>query len=99
MKQRLSRIWWALTALVLFAPGWALAAAKGGGGNVVIVADTRKLDGIMAWWANMYNESHLEFTILTIIIIPVTGLIFGILADAVMSHIGIDLTTRKTSEG
>lgn len=69
------------------------------GGNVVIVADTRKLDGIMAWWANMYNESHLEFTILTIIIIPVTGLIFGILADAVMSHIGIDLKTRKTSEG
>lgn len=99
MKQRLSRIWWALTALVLFAPGWALAAAKDGGGNVVIVADTRKLDGIMAWWANMYNESHLEFTILTIIIIPVTGLIFGILADAVMSHIGIDLKTRKTSEG
>lgn len=99
MKQRLSRIWWALMALVLFAPGWALAAAKGGGRNVVIVADTRKLDGIMAWWANMYNESHLEFTILTIIIIPVTGLIFGILADAVMSHIGIDLKTRKTSEG
>ena len=65
----------------------------------MIVADTRKLDGIMAWWANMYNESHLEFTILTIIIIPVTGLIFGILADAVMSHIGIDLKTRKTSEG
>ena len=66
--------------------------------NAACRIDTRKLDGIMAWWANMYNESHLEFTILTIIIIPVTGLIFGILADAVINHIGIDLKTHKTSE-
>ena len=81
--------------------GYALLLSLGPGCECLapLVADTRKLDGIMAWWANMYNESHLEFTILTIIIIPVTGLIFGILADAVMSHIGIDLKTRKTSEG
>ncbi len=97
MKKRLSRIWWALTALILFAPSWVLAAG-GGGAPVVIVADTRKLDGIMAWWANMYNESHLEFMILTILIIPTVGVIFGILADIVMSWIGIDLKSRELAE-
>ena len=33
--------------------------------DVVIVADTRKLDGILYWWAEMYNESHFFFAILT----------------------------------
>ena len=97
MKKRLSRIWWALTALVLFAPSWAFAAG-GGAKQIVIVADTRKLSGLMAWWANLYNESHLLFTILTIIIVPVTGCILGILADCVMSWIGIDLKHRELAE-
>ena len=62
------------------------------------VADTRRLDGIMLWWAQMYNDSHLYFTILTIIIIPTVGCIFGFLADVVMSHIGIDLKHRELAE-
>ena len=65
---------------------------------LVIVADTRKLDGLMLWWAQMYNDSHLYFMILTIIIIPITGCIFGVLADFVMNHIGIDLKHRRAAE-
>lgn len=82
----------------MFLPGLALAA---GGGNIaplVIVADTRKLGGIMAWWANLYNESHLYFMILTVVLIPTIGVIFGVVADIVMSHIGIDLKSRELSE-
>ncbi len=86
-----------MTALLVFAPSLALAAKKEAA-NVVIVADTRKLDGLMLWWAQMYNDSHLYFMILTIIIIPVTGCIFGMLADLVMNHIGIDLKHRKAAE-
>lgn len=97
MKKRLYRIWWALTALVLFAPSWALAAG-GKGAPVVIVADTRKLDGMMAWWANLYNESHFYFTLATVVMIPVVGMLFGILADIVMSWIGIDLKSRELAE-
>ena len=78
-------------------PDMALAAKKAAA-NVVIVADTRRLNGIMAWWADMYNESHLYFAILTIIIIPITGCIFGVLADVVMAHIGIDLKHRELAE-
>ena len=94
MKVRLSKMWWAMVTMIILCPGFALAAG-GGGAPIVIVADTRKLTGIMAWWANLYNESHFQFMILTIIIIPVTGVIFGVLADIIMSHIGIDLKSKN----
>jgi hypothetical protein len=86
------------TMALVLAPKLVLAAGGGDVAPLVIVADTRKLTGIMAWWANMYNESHVEFTILTVILIPTIGLLFGVLADLVMSHIGIDLKHRELSE-
>ncbi len=77
----------------------ALASAAGGPvAPMVIVADTRKLDGVMAWWANMYNESHVQFTIITILLIPTIGVLFGLLADVVMTWIGIDLKHRDLAE-
>ena len=87
-----------VTMAFVLAPKLVLAAGGGDVAPLVIVADTRKLTGIMAWWANMYNESHLEFTILTVVLIPAIGLLFGVLADLVMSHIGIDLKHRELSE-
>jgi len=97
MKKRVQRLWGAALPLILFAPSLSLAAG-GGGAPIVIVADTRRLDGIMAWWANLYNESHIQFAILTIIIIPVTGVIFGVVADIIMGWIGIDLKSRELAE-
>lgn len=90
--------WIALMVATLWVTGTALAAGGGGAAPIVIVADTRRLSGIMAWWANLYNESHVYFTILTIVIIPLVGVIFGVLADVVMSHIGIDLKSRELAE-
>jgi hypothetical protein len=87
-----------ITMAFVLAPKLVLAAGGGEVAPLVIVADTRKLSGIMAWWANMYNESHVEFTILTFVLIPTIGLLFGVLADLVMSHIGIDLKHRELSE-
>ncbi|WP_428563263.1 MAG: DVU0150 family protein [Solidesulfovibrio sp. DCME] len=86
-----------LTTFLLLAPAAAFAAG-GGGAPIVIVADTRKLTGVMAWWANLYNESHLYFTILTVILIPLIGVIFGVLADIIMHFIGIDLKSRDLAE-
>jgi hypothetical protein len=65
---------------------------------VVIVSDTRRLSGLMAWWGSLYNESLAWFTVLTVVLIPIIGVIFGVLADAVMSHIGIDLKSRELAE-
>lgn len=90
--------WMIGLALVLpaFLPSLALAAQKKA--DVVIVADTRKLDGLLYWWAEMYNESHLLFAIMTMLIIPFLGCILGWLADIVMNHIGIDLKHRELAE-
>lgn len=94
MKAKLSKLWWSLVVMIMVCPSLAMAAG-GGGAPIVLVADTRKLSGLMAWWANLYNESHFQFMLLTIVIIPVTGVIFGVLADIIMSRIGIDLKSKQ----
>ena len=83
--------------VILLAPSLALAAGEKVAG-LVMVADTRRLTGWEAWWANLYNESHLYFTIITVVTIPVVGLLFGVLADLIMGHIGIDLKSRELAE-
>jgi hypothetical protein len=75
-----------------------VAAAGPKAAPLVIVADTRKFTGWEAWWTNLYNESHLYFALLTIAIIPLVGLMFGLIADVVMKRIGIDLTHRDLAE-
>lgn len=85
------------TALLLI-PSIVQAAGGGKVANVVIVADPRKVHGVLAWWANLYNESHLYFTLLTVVIIPLIGVAFGLLADVVMSAMGIDLKSRELAE-
>ncbi len=97
MKKRFQRVWWGLITLMLLTPSFASAAA-GKTSLIVLVADTRQLDGVMLWWANLYNESHLYFMLLTIVIIPVTGVVFGVIADIIMSWIGIDLKNRELAE-
>jgi hypothetical protein len=83
--------------VILLTPGLALAAGEKVA-NLVVVADTRKLHGWQAWWANLYNESHLYFTLITVVSIPIIGLLFGVLADIIMGHIGIDLKSRELAE-
>lgn len=96
------RKWWGkLTGLAvmvsLLLPELALAAGPKAA-PLVVVADTRKFTGWEAWWTNLYNESHLYFALLTVVLIPVIGLIFGLLADLVMRTIGIDLAHRDLAE-
>jgi len=66
---------------------------------MVIVADSRHLTGLAAWWVNIYNESHFYFALLTIVTIPLVGAILGGLADLLIRRIGIDLKSRTLREG
>lgn len=97
MKSVVQKVVLVLTTLWLSAP-FAFAAGGGDVAPIVIVADSRKLTGLMAWWANLYNESHLYFTVLTVILIPVIGVLFGVVADIVMHFVGIDLKSRDLAE-
>ncbi|MDP3284188.1 MAG: hypothetical protein Q8M56_07150 [Desulfobacterales bacterium] len=95
------KFWIKLTGVIAMAlmviPDVVMAAGEKAS-LLVIVADTRKLSGWEAWFANLYNESHLYFTIVTVVAIPVIGVTLGFLADLVMSNIGIDLKSRELSE-
>ncbi len=75
----------------LLSPLLSCAAAGGSVAPVVLVADAGNLGGITAWWANMYNESHLWLTVPAVLVVSAIGVIFGMLADTVMDRIGIDL--------
>lgn len=65
---------------------------------MVIVADSRNLTGLTAWWVNIYNESHFYFALLTIVTIPLAGAIMGGLADLLMRQTGINLRSRSLRE-
>jgi hypothetical protein len=86
------------TSLILLLPALAMAAGGGKIDIMVIVADTRGLPAFEAWWANLYNESHLYFTVVTVILIPVIGVVFGTIADFFMKFLGLDLEHRELSE-
>ena len=64
----------------------------------VIVADSRKFSGWQARWANLYNESHFWFALITVIILPVTALILGRLTGWFMARLGINLRSRELAE-
>jgi hypothetical protein len=86
-----------LAACLALAPGLA-SAAGGGAAPISIVSDTRKLDGILKWWGTIYNDSHVEFTLLTCVMIPLVGCVLGFAADYMLHWIGLDLTKRELAE-
>jgi hypothetical protein len=88
---------WGLAALAALADK-LFAAGAGPGGAIVIVADTRSYSGWQAWWGNLYNDSLFCFTLVTITIIPVTGLVLSQLTSLVMARVGIDLKSRVLAE-
>jgi hypothetical protein len=75
-----------------------LAAAEAAA-DPVLVADSRNLTGITGWWANLFNESHFYFALLTVAAIPIAGVILGTVADKLIGRIGIDLKSRSLREG
>lgn len=78
---------------------WGVAYAAGGGASpIVIVSDTRNLTGLSWWLGQLYNDSPALFTLLTVTVIPLTGVLFGVIADLVLAGLGIDLKSRHVSD-
>ena len=98
MQSPLKQAGIALLAVALM-PAAALAA--GGGkpeGAMVFVADSRRFTGWRAWCTNLYNESLFEFTLLTIIAIPVTAVVLGTVTSYLLGKTGINLKNRAVAE-
>ena len=66
--------------------------------SVVLVIDSRQLTGWESWWANVYNESHFLFALITVLIILTLGLMMGELTELIMRRIGINLKSRVLAE-
>lgn len=96
-RLRTGYLGWAAAVLLLLIPAPGLAAS-GAAEAIVIVADTRAVPGWQAWWANLYNESLLYFTVVTVITIPLVGVVLGVLTDFFMSRVGINLRSRAVAE-
>lgn len=86
----------AITMFVML-PNIAMAAA-GKAAPLVVVAHTTALTGILAWWANLYNDNMFMFTILSGVFIPLAGAFLGLIGDFLMSLTGVDLTKRELAE-
>ncbi len=82
-----------LCALALIIPA-RLVAAGGGGESIIFVADSRRYTGWQGWFTDLYNESLVQFTLLTIILIPVLALILSSVMSFFLSKTGIDLKSR-----
>lgn len=98
MRSLWAKILGIYTVIAFILPAKLFAAGGGGAETIVIVADTRRFSGWLAWWTDLYNESHFWFAIVTVVIIPVVGVIMGVIADFVMSRVGIDLKHRDLAE-
>ncbi|KAF0180799.1 MAG: hypothetical protein FD164_1658 [Nitrospirae bacterium] len=96
-ERKMNRLFTLAVMALAMLPQIAFAAADKSP-PIVIVADTRKFTGWEAWFTNLYNESHIYFALLTVAVIPIVGVLLGMMADVVMSRIGIDLKSRDLAE-
>ena len=94
---RMKRGKWIRPLVMLLAALPAMAAAKAPE-KIVLVADSRRFSDWRAWWANVYNESYLQFTLVTIVIVPLLGLVMGKLTGLILARIGINLKSRVLAE-
>jgi len=94
---------WIATSFLIFMPQIIFAAdvakkklAKKA--PVVWVADTRNAEGFWGWTTSMYNENIYLYSLLTIIMMALWGLILGTLMDFIMKKTGLELTKRELRE-
>jgi hypothetical protein len=78
-------------------PDWVWAGGEKAT-NLVVVADTRRVSGIMKYFANLYNTNTLLFAVWAVVLTVLFGALLGLLMDWLMSRTGIDLKTRKIIE-
>jgi ABC-type Fe3+ transport system permease subunit len=85
------------TALLMLLPKIVLASGDKAT-NLVVVADTRRVTGVMHYFADMYNTNIVMFAVWTVVLTVIMGCTLGFLMDFIMSRTGLDLKSRKIVE-
>jgi len=90
----------ALATAALFVCVWGPARALAAGATgeaIVFVADSRRYTGLMAWFTNLYNESLAQFTLMTVILVPLLAIVLSTIMGFLLSRTGIDLKSRTVA--
>lgn len=98
MKKGFKRLLSVGAAVYLLAP-WMASAAGEKATDLVVVADTRVLtNGIMKYFANLYNTDPIMFAVWAAALTAIYGCFLGFLMDKIMGMTGLDLKSRKIVE-
>jgi phage shock protein PspC (stress-responsive transcriptional regulator) len=97
MRKLLRSVLWLFAAIGASMPGLAWASGEAAG-NLVVVADTRRVAGVLKYIANVYNTDPWLFAVWAVVITAVWGGILGLLMDFIMERTGLDLRSRKIIE-
>jgi len=97
MKTTYYRLLTFATALVLLAPEWVWAAGEKAA-SLVVVADTRRVTGVMKYFSDLYNTNIWLFAVWAVVLTAAMGAALGLLMDFIMARTGLDLKSRKIIE-
>jgi phage shock protein PspC (stress-responsive transcriptional regulator) len=97
MRKLLRSVLWLCVTLWACIPSLAWASGEVAS-NLVVVADTRRVSGILKYIANVYNTDPWLFAVWAVVITAVWGAILGFLMDFIMERSGLDLKSRKILE-
>jgi ABC-type Fe3+ transport system permease subunit len=86
-----------IAAFWLLLPHLVLASGEAAG-NLVVVADTRRVTGILHYFSDLYNSDIVMFAVWTVVLTAAMGCVLGYLMDFIMSRTGLDLKSRKIIE-
>jgi len=86
-----------LAALAMMLPATAWAAGEKAT-NIVVVADTRRVTGILKYFSNLYNTDVVMSAVWSVVLTVAIGCLLGFLMDFIMERTGLDLKSRKIIE-
>jgi ABC-type Fe3+ transport system permease subunit len=97
MKGIVSRLFMLLSGALFFLPS-SVWAAGGGASALVVVADTRRVEGIMKYFSDLYNTNLWLFAVWAVVLTAAFGAVLGFGMDFIMMRTGLDLRSRKIVE-
>ena len=97
MRSLLKRVMCFAAGMGLCLPQLAWAAGEKAT-NLVVVADIRRVTGVLKYFADLYNTDPWMFAVWAVVLTAVWGAILGFLMDFIMERSGLDLKSRKILE-
>lgn len=89
---------WGAAGSLLFCLSASASAGGEKAADLVVVADTRVLEGINRYLADIYNHDMWLFAVYAVLFTSLLGVSLGLLMDQIMKRIGIDLGRKKTPQ-